>query len=214
MTNNMELWEAVCVTDPAHTKKVSLGRTFTAIDPMYQIMNATKHMGVAGEGWGFNVQETLFLPTDQVAVKVRIWRGSPDKYVEQWGQNGLYMDRDKKKPDTDCMKKATTDGITKGLTYFGFNADVFLGKFDDNKYVAEVAKEEAANKEKEIKRLKAEAWVNDYLLKVDEVMPLEEGVKELDKLEKDNATNLDGIKKRHPNLHKVIVTKTNEVRGV
>ena len=61
------------------------------------------------------------------------------------------MDKDHKKPDTDCMKKATTDGLTKGLTYFGFNADVFLGKFDDNKYVEELKKKQeppkAGNKE-------------------------------------------------------------------
>jgi len=36
------------------------------------------------------------------------------------------------------MKKATTDGITKCLSMLGFNADVFLGKFDDNKYVQEL----------------------------------------------------------------------------
>ena len=37
----------------------------------------------------------------------------------------------------ECQKKALTDAITKGLSYLGFNADVFLGMFDDNKYVSE-----------------------------------------------------------------------------
>ena len=77
----------------------------------------------------------VFLATDQVAVLVRFWTADKSCYVEQWGQNGLYIDSAKNKPDTDCMKKATTDGLTKCLTYLGFNADVFLGKFDDNKYV-------------------------------------------------------------------------------
>lgn len=172
VTDNMELWNKVCTTDPSHTKKVTLGRTFTAIDPMYQIMNATQHMGVAGEGWGFSVEDVKFLPTDQVAVKVRIWRDKRENYIEQWGQNGLYIDNAKNKPDTDCMKKATTDGITKGLTYFGFNADVFLGKFDDNKYVAEL--EQQKKKEEEKPNPRIEELYNDLTKKM---LEFEDGVK-------------------------------------
>lgn len=147
MTNNMEFWNSVCTTDPKYTKPVKLGRTFTAIDPMYQVMKATEAMGMVTQGWGFSVQEVQYLPTDQVAVKVRVWKGDKESYIEQWGQNGLYIDKAKSTPDTDCLKKATTDGLTKCLSYFGFNADVFLGKFDDNKYV-EGLKKEQANKEK------------------------------------------------------------------
>ena len=33
------------------------------------------------------------------------------------------------------MKKVATDALTKGLSKLGFNADVFMGMFDDNKYV-------------------------------------------------------------------------------
>jgi len=44
-------------------------------------------------------------------------------------------------PDTDAYKKASTDGLTKLLSHLGFNADVFLGMFDDNKYVAGLQKE-------------------------------------------------------------------------
>ena len=40
--------------------------------------------------------------------------------------------------DDDALKKAITDGLTKCLSYTGMNADVFLGRFDDNKYVAEM----------------------------------------------------------------------------
>jgi hypothetical protein len=38
--------------------------------------------------------------------------------------------------DDDCVKKVATDALTKGLSKLGFNADVFLGLYDDNKYVA------------------------------------------------------------------------------
>jgi len=135
--SNLDLWDRISKTDPNHTKEVKIGRKFTAIDPMYQIRNVTEEFGVVTVGWGFNVQDVQYLPTDQVAVKVRFWKGDQDHYIEQWGQNGLYMDKAKSMPDTDCMKKATTDGLTKCMSYFGFNADVFFGKFDDNKYVEE-----------------------------------------------------------------------------
>jgi hypothetical protein len=46
-----------------------------------------------------------------------------------------------KVPDTDAYKKASTDGLTKALSHLGFNADVFLGQFDDNKYVEGLKKE-------------------------------------------------------------------------
>lgn len=167
---NMDLWNRVCTTDPEYTKKVTFGRAFTAIDPMYQVMRATEELGRAGEGWGFTVEEVKFLPTDQVAMKVRLWHGNKDRYIEQWGQNGLYIDNKKEKPDTDCMKKATTDGITKCLSYLGFNADVFLGKFDDNKYVESLIKE----KEIKSKRPQAEAYVKDYLIKLDSCKSFED----------------------------------------
>ena len=138
MTDNMELWNKVFETDPAYTKPVTFGRKFTAIDPMYQIRSATEQFGVAGKGWGWKVNQVQFLPNDTVAVLVELWAGSPDNFVQQWGQCGLYTNNDKSIDDKDCMKKATTDGITKCLSYLGFNADVFMGRFDDNKYVEEM----------------------------------------------------------------------------
>ena len=135
---NMKLWNSVCETDPKHTKKVTFGRGFTAIDPMYQVRKATEALGEAGSGWGWEVAETHFLPTNVVAVRVRLWIRSPENFIEHYGQCGLYTDKAESTPDKDCMKKATTDAVTKCLSYFGFSADVFLGKFDDNRYVAEM----------------------------------------------------------------------------
>jgi hypothetical protein len=45
------------------------------------------------------------------------------------------------KVDKDGPKKAITDAKTKALPELGFNADIFLGRFDDNKYLAEVERE-------------------------------------------------------------------------
>ena len=129
-----KLWESVCDTNPADTKKVSLGRTFTAIDPYSQIRKATEVFGPAGSGWGWTVIRVEYTQTNQVAVLVRLWHGENTHSIEQWGQAGMFIDNAEKKKDDDCFKKATTDGITKCLSYLGFNADVFLGKFDGNKY--------------------------------------------------------------------------------
>ena len=46
----MDIWNAVSKTDPKHTKKVSFGRKFTAIDAHYQVMKATEQFGPVGEG--------------------------------------------------------------------------------------------------------------------------------------------------------------------
>jgi len=138
---HLSLWNSVEKTNPKHTKKVTFGRTFTAIDPYHQIKNATEAFGPAGRGWGWEVSRVDYTTTSTVAILIRLWWDTKDCYIEQWGQAGLFMDNAEKKKDADSHKKATTDGITKCLSCLGFNADIFLGKFEDNKYVTDVAAE-------------------------------------------------------------------------
>tara|TARA_R110000751_G_scaffold209162_4_gene313029 strand:- start:590 stop:1150 length:561 start_codon:yes stop_codon:yes gene_type:complete len=159
VSDNMTLWDKVSKTNPAHTKPVKLGRSITAIDPYRQIEAATEQFGAAGDGWGWSVVKTEFLSTNEVCCLVRLWHKSPDKFIEQWGQNGLYIDKKELKKDTDCMKKATTDGLTKCLSMLGFNADVFLGKFDDNKYIQQMQAEFAEPIVYEIDD-NATGWIN------------------------------------------------------
>ena len=112
--SNLLLWNAVCKTDPKHTKKVTFGRSFTAIDPHSQIMKATEQFGPVGEGWGYNCEHstiqvdegTLFAVCD-----VWIWRTNPKnmfgplrgaselRYVSSKGMTMI---------DTDAPKKAMT----------------------------------------------------------------------------------------------------------
>jgi len=127
----MEIWDAVCTTDPAHTKLVQQRGGFTAIDAMYQVQTATEQFGPVGIGWGWSV-DLIFPPNDTVIAKVELWHGDETQTVTQCGQKKL---NNAKGPDEDAAKKAVTDGLTKCLSYLGFNADVFLGKFDDNKYI-------------------------------------------------------------------------------
>ena len=46
--------------------------------------------------------------------------------------------------DDEYKKKLRTDALTKGLSELGFNADIFEGKYDDNRYVQQMKAEFAA----------------------------------------------------------------------
>lgn len=131
---NMKIWDAVSSTDPKHTKHVGQRGGFTAIDAHYQIEMATEQFGPVGQGWGYETLPPIFPTVDVIIVPVVLWHGSRDNvFGPQYGCAKFPSDR----IDTDAPKKATTDALTKLLSHLGFNADVFLGKFDDNKYVEE-----------------------------------------------------------------------------
>lgn len=141
MTDNMRIWSAVDKTDPAHTKQVQQRGGFTAIGANYQIMLATKQFGPIGIGWGYVAGDPIFHET-MIFVPVTLWHGErsntfgPMLGCEEWKDS-------KGRIDSDASKKATTDAITKLLSQLGFNADVFLGKFDDQKYVEQRKREVA-----------------------------------------------------------------------
>lgn len=131
--DNMALWHAVETTDPRHTKKVNQRGGFTAIGANYQIMKATEQWGPLGIGWGYDASDPLFHDC-LVFVSVTLWHGDR---ANRFGpvHGGAEWKTSKGHLDSDAPKKAGTDGLTKLLSQLGFNADVFLGRFDDNKYV-------------------------------------------------------------------------------
>jgi len=144
MTETMRIWDAVSKTNPAHTKQVNQRGGFTAISANYQIMRATEVFGPIGIGWGYDCAEPIFQETLMI-VPVTFWHGDrsntfgPIYGCEEWkDKNG--------RVDSDAPKKAMTDGITKALSQLGFNADVFLGMYDDNKYVERLKREFAEDK--------------------------------------------------------------------
>ena len=140
LMRNRALWDSVQETNPKHTKEVKLGRSFTAIDPYRQIERATEVFGPAGMGWGWRIVNSFVTSaTNQYVVELELWHTDPSQTIMQCGQAGLFIDRAMTKPDPDFAKKAVTDALTKSLSCLGFNADIFLGKFEDNKYVQEMA---------------------------------------------------------------------------
>lgn len=140
MTDNLKLWNEVCKTNPSHTKKVTFGRTFTAIDAHYQIMTATEAWGPMGVSWGVDDEKFELLNNDLVLYQAFLFYPNGKVPIHS---SALVTKKVKGEttPDDDCIKKVATDALTKGLSKLGFNADVFLGKFDDNKYVAQMSKE-------------------------------------------------------------------------
>lgn len=136
---NMEIWNAVSKTDPSYTKKVNQRGGFTAIDAQYQIQMATEQFGAVGVGWGYDAGSPIITAEGIMFVPVTLWHGSRENtYGPELGGCTLLMGS---KPDADAGKKATTDALTKLLSRLGFNADVFLGKFDDNRYVQQRSQE-------------------------------------------------------------------------
>jgi len=164
--DNMNLWNKVCVTDPDSTKKVEFGRKFTAIDAHSQVKAATEQFGPAGQGWGWEFGEPMFPGNDMVVIKCKLWTSSPDQFIEQFGQK--LMVNSKGKPDEDAFKKAATDGLTKSLSYLGFNADVFLGLFDDNKYVEKATQAAALTKKDPVAAISTDwtGWANGVVEKL------------------------------------------------
>lgn len=146
-TNNMALWDAVSKTNPAHTKRVNQRGGFTAIAAHSQILEATRQFGPLGIGWGYDAGAPIFPPNGTIIVPVTIWHGDRQNSFGPWYGCANMGDN---RVDTDAPKKAETDAITKGLSHLGFNADVFLGLFDDNKYIEAVKAEFSEPKEKRV----------------------------------------------------------------
>ncbi len=136
-SNNTEMWDLVCETDPAFVKEVGFGkRKFTSIDPQYQLHQATKMWGPYGRFWGmkqlkWDVKEiggvqVLFL---EAVFFYRAGNAGNGDLVEFPILNDC-----KFQPGQDTMKKLMTNTRSKALSYLGFSADAFMGKWDDAEY--------------------------------------------------------------------------------
>ena len=133
----LEFWKQVEESDPAHIKEVSRGKwKFHAIDAMYQIKRATEMWGPVGKAWSWLAEkEIIDLPGGPLfLVSLALKTPLGDAPIQTWASCPL-MRGDR--IDADACKKAMTDALTKALSYTGMNADVFLGRFDDNRYVSD-----------------------------------------------------------------------------
>ena len=143
MSNNLELWNKVEKTNPKYTKKAKIsGHEITAIAPQYQIMQVTEQFGVYGQTWGFKNITLDYSLADKFNLVV--FKGVfffPKGEFEIINSCKMYMDRNCTMVDDNFAKKIETDALTKAISKLGFNADIFMGKFDDVRYVEEMKQE-------------------------------------------------------------------------
>lgn len=143
MENHLELWNKVEKTNPKYTKKANIkGNNITAIAPQYQIKNVTEQFGSYGSTWGFKSLEFDYTLVDSLGLVVlqAVFYYPNGEFPIKNAQN-IFIDNAKTKIDDNFAKKLETDTLTKAISKLGFNADIFMGLFDDVKYLAEVTKE-------------------------------------------------------------------------
>jgi hypothetical protein len=148
--SNLELWEKVERTNPVHTKAIT-GKSYqgTSPKPHYLVHKATEAFGPCGIGWGFTIvseriEEGAGGERMHIA-HVRVWYEWQGKRgeVEHIGGTQFSGIRSSGKPftDEDAPKKSVTDALVKALSMIGFAGDIFMGRYDDSKYVNELRNE-------------------------------------------------------------------------
>lgn len=148
---NTELWNRVCVTDPAAVKPIT-GKPYkgNSPKPYWLIWRATEIFGPCGEGWGVEVKSEGFHRMTETDVMhsavVVVWyiRNGKRCQVEQMGQTkACYQSKNGTVVDEDAGKKSVTDGMVKCLSMIGFAGDIFSGRWDDSNYVEWAAEQYA-----------------------------------------------------------------------
>ena len=140
---NLDLWNKVEKTNPDYTKQANVkGNKITSIAPQFQILNATEQFGIYGVTWGFkNIKiDYTLVPVCGLVY----WSADfffPGGEFPSTNSISIWRDGAMTKADDQFAKKVETDALTKSLSKLGFNADIFLGKFDDVRYLEEVKKE-------------------------------------------------------------------------
>ncbi len=160
--NNLSIWHQVDKTDHASTKDAKVnGMKITSINPISVIKKATEVFGPVGRGWGYEIIEEAFQTGAPIIVgnakiadeimhtlRVRVWYKIDDEKhsVDHYGHTP-YIQKTQYGPKTDfdAPKKSLSDALKKALSMLGFNADVFLGLWEDEDYVAAAKLESQIN---------------------------------------------------------------------
>lgn len=152
LNSHTAIWNAVCTTDPKHTKAFHRPGGFrgTAINATYLVRKATEYWGPCGIGWGYEVMDEALMQGSPLEngvhtlihkVRLKFWyvQDGQRGEVMHFGQT-TFVGKDKNGifTDEEAPKKSVTDALSKCLSMLGFGADVHIGLYDDNKYVAEI----------------------------------------------------------------------------
>lgn len=169
--DNLEIWKSVEKTDTTFTKQVNQRGGYTAISPQYQAKMATEKFGPYGHGWGLAESDfdmSMFESTGMVihkAVFFYLLDGAVITFPISNAINPQMGTGDKKRNDEDWCKKVETNTISKALSRLGFNADIFLGLFEDREYMEALQTEQAIEKaeDKEAEIIKQQEELTAYI---------------------------------------------------
>jgi hypothetical protein len=148
--SNLDLWSRVEKTPVEHTKEIT-GKSYKGNSPKphHLVHRATEVFGPCGIGWGFNVVDERIeegAGGEKLHIaRVKVWYewGGKRGEVEHIGGTQFSGTRSNGKPftDEDAPKKSVTDALVKALSMIGFAGDIFLGRYDDSKYLHDLRSE-------------------------------------------------------------------------
>ncbi|QVQ37749.1 hypothetical protein KHQ08_06930 [Pseudochrobactrum algeriensis] len=154
MTSNLTIWDKFADIDPSFTKAIT-GKAYkgTSPNPQYVIKCLTELFGPVGVGFGWEVIQEDFTNLGEEVLhwcRIRFWHTDRSNTYDAYGQTkALMKTRNGMMSDEDAPKKSLTDAIIKASSQLGIAANIFLGRWDDQKYVQSVkddfAQSEPAN---------------------------------------------------------------------
>lgn len=146
--SNAAIWDALGKTDPAHTKQFSRPGGFkgTSLKPQWAYKKLTEQFGPVGIGWGMNRPQfdLVHQPEGEVIVYCTAECWHTDRSNLFYGVGGDKVVASTKhglRADDEAFKKAHTDAVMNAFKLAGVGADIHLGQFDDDKYVAAMERE-------------------------------------------------------------------------
>ena len=201
MSNHLDLWNRFADIDPAFTKPIT-GKDYrgTSPNPHYVIQCLTEMFGPVGVGFGWEVEQDEFTPIGEEVLhwcRIRFWHTDRSNGFSAYGQTkALMKTKNGLRLDEDAPKKSLTDAITKAASQIGIAANIFLGRWDDSKYVAEVNAEYRQEERKTDPAAKAVEYING----ADSLAELKRQYDNLPEPMKDNAAVIDAVNVRKAQL--------------
>lgn len=140
MTDNLDLWNRHADVDPKYTKPIT-GKQYkgTSPSPQHVLWCLTDMFGPMGQGFGARVVAEGFQPLGEELLhwcRIEFWHTDRANTFETYGQTKAYMKtKSGFMSDEDAPKKSFTDALVKAASYVGVASNIFLGRWDDQKYV-------------------------------------------------------------------------------
>lgn len=140
---NMAVWNALRTPDRQYVKHCKFGkREFHTVDAQYTFERATNKWGPYGMLWRL-VPETEEWREITVDDRVSLMLSATFEYKipmggTSWAEGSFRESADQKfTHGDDTSKKVRTALISKALSRIGVNADIYMGKWDDDGYASQ-----------------------------------------------------------------------------